>query len=145
MRALRLARIAAEAEVLRLRRRARRTGIRAGFAGVAVVFGIAALCFGHVAVFVALKHSFGPTSSALIVLGGDLLIAVILASVASISTPDRIEIEALQVRERAVQQIEEAFAAAALAASLSRMVGRPRLFGVTLAILLPRVLSYLRR
>lgn len=145
MRALRLARVAAEAEVLRTRRRVRRTAIRAGFVAVAAVFAVAALCFGHVAVFMAIRHSLGSTSAALVVLGVDLLIAVICVLVASTSSPDRIELEALQVRERALQQLEEMAATAAMMAPLARLLGRPRILGVVLAIIAPRLIATLRR
>ena len=145
MRALRLARVAAEAEVLRIRRRVRRTVFRAAFASIGAVFAFAALCFGHVAAFMAIRHSLGPVSAALIVVGGDLLIALICVLVASISSPDRIELEALQVRERAQQQLEEMLATAALVAPLARLVGRPRILGVMLAILVPRLVAALRR
>src|SRR5436305_6827375 len=107
MRALRLVRIGAEAEVLRLRRRARRIVVRAVLAVVAGLFVIAALCFAHVALFVAIRHSLGWTSSALIVLGVDVLIAAALLIMASVSSPDRVEMEALQVRLRAQEQLEE--------------------------------------
>lgn len=145
MRVLRLARVAAEAEVLRLRRRLRRTAVRAAFAAVGAVFAVAALCFAHVAVYLAIARNLGPVSAALLVLGGDILIALICALIAGISSPDRVELEALQVRERAQQQIEETLAAAAVAAPLARLVGRPRILGVMLALLLPRLLALLRR
>jgi len=145
MRTLRLARVAAEAEVLRLRRRARRAAVHATLAAVAVVFGVAALCFVHVAAFVALETRLAPTSSALVVLGGDLLIALILLFISRDSKPDRIEIEALEVRERAVQQLEEIFITATLAAPMARLLGGPRIVGVAVALLLPRFVAYLRR
>lgn len=145
MRAVRLARVAAEAEVLRWRRRVRRTIIRAMLGAVGAVFLLTGLSFAHVAVFQAIHNSFGPTSSALIVFGGDLLIALILLVLASFSSPDRVEIEALQVRERAVQQIEETVATAALVAPVARLIGRPRILAVILALVLPRLMAVLRR
>lgn len=145
MRALRLARVAAEAEVLRTRRRVRRIVVRAGFATVGAVFVFAALCFVHVAAFMAIRHSLGPTSAALSVFGGDLLIALICILLASISSPDRIEVEALQVRQRALQQLEEMAATAALMAPLARLLGRPRILGVILAVVAPRLIAAWRR
>ena len=145
MRALRLARVAAEAEVLRTRRRVRRTVFRAAFATIGAVFAFAALCFGHIVVFMAIRHSLGPIGAALIVFGGDLLVALICVLVASISSPDRIELEALQVRERAQQQLEEILATAAVVAPLARLLGRPRILGVMLAVLVPRLIAALRR
>jgi hypothetical protein len=145
MRAIRLARVAAEAEALRWRRRARRTVNRVVVGAVGAVFLLAALSFGHVAALQALRHTLGPTSSALVVFGGDLLIALILMLLASISSPDRVEIEALEVRQRALQQIEEAAATAALVAPVARLVGRPRILAVILALVLPRLIAVLRR
>lgn len=145
MRALRLVRVGAEAEVLRLRRRARRMAIRAAMAVVAVLFAIAALCFAHVALLMAIHHNLGWTSSALVVLGADLLITVILLILASVSSPDRVEVEALQVRLRAQEQLEEMLAAAAIAAPLARAMGRPRILGAALALFLPRLISTFRR
>jgi hypothetical protein len=145
MRALRLARVAAEAEALRWRRRLRRTVSRAVLGAVGAVFLLAALSFGHVAVFQALRHTLGPTSSALIVFGGDLVIGLVLVLLASVSSPDRVEVEALEVRQRALQQIEEAAATAALVAPVARLVGRPRILAVILALVLPRLIAALRR
>lgn len=145
MRALRLVRVGAEAEVLRLRRRVRRIAVRVAMAAVAALFAIAALCFAHVALFGAIRHSLGWVSSALVVLGADLLIALILLIMASVSSADRVEAEALQVRLRAQEQLEEMLATVAIAAPLARMMGRPRLLGAALAIFLPRVIASFRR
>lgn len=145
MRAIRLARVAAEAEVLRWRRRVRRTVTRATLGAVGGVFLLTALAFAHVAVFLAIHNSLGPTSSALIVFGGDLVIGLILVLLASVSSPDRVEIEAMQVRQRALQQIEEAAATAALVAPVARLIGRPRILAVILALVLPRLLAVRRR
>jgi hypothetical protein len=145
MRALRLARVAAEAELLLLRRRVRRTVIRVIYAVSGAFFTFAALTFAHVALFLAIQRNLGPTTSALIVLGGDLLIALICILVASVSSPDQIEREALQVRQQAQQQLEETLAAATLAAPAARLLGRPRALGAALALVLPSVVARLRR
>jgi hypothetical protein len=105
MRIFRLARIAAEAEVLRLRRIALRTGFRAAYGVFALVFVIAALCLAHVALWLFLVRHVGPVGSALIVMGLDLLIAVIFGFLAMRSGPDKIEQEALQIRRTATQQM----------------------------------------
>ena len=145
MRVIRLARVAAEAEVLRWRHRARRMVTRAVLGAAGAVFLVFALSFGHVAAFLWIRHSLGTTSSALVVFGGDLVIGLILLLLASTSSPDRVEVEALQVRERALQQIEEAAATAALVAPLARLVGRPRIRAVILALALPRLMTAMRR
>ena len=145
MRAIRLARVAAEAEVLRWRRRMRRTVTRAVLGAAGAIFLLAALSFAHVAVLQALRHALGPTSSALVVFGADLVIGFILVMLAGVSSPDRVEIEALEVRQRALQQIEEAAATAALVAPVARLVGRPRILAVVLALVVPRLIAVLRR
>lgn len=128
-----------------MRRRIRRTAIRAAFAMIGAVFAVAALCFAHIAVFVAVERRLGPVNAALILLGGDVLIALVCVLIAAVSSPDRIEQDALQVRERAQQQLEEMLATAAVAAPLARLVGRPRILGVILAMVLPRLIAALRR
>ena len=145
MRALRLGRVAAKAELLRLRRQVRRTVIRVIYAGAGALFAFAALTFAHVALFLAIQRNLGPTSSALIVLGGDLLIASICILMAIVSAPDQIEREALQVRQQAQQQLQETIAAVTLAAPAARLVGRPRTLGAALALLLPSLVARWRR
>jgi hypothetical protein len=142
MRPLGLARAAAEAEVLRLRRRLRRTIIRAVYALIGAIFAFATLCMAHAAVFMALRHSLGPTGSALIVLGADLTIAAICVVLASVSSPDRIELEAQQVRERAREELEEMAAAASFTAPAIWLVGKPRLLAAALAFLIPRLRAH---
>jgi hypothetical protein len=142
MRALRLAQMAAQAELLRLRRRLRRAIIRAVYALIGAIFAFATLCFAHIAVFMVLRHSLGPTSSTLVVLGADLGIAAICVVLASVSTPDRIELEAQQVRERAQKELEEIAAAASVAAPAAWLLGKPRLLAAALAFLLPRLRTH---
>lgn len=145
MRPLRLARVGAQAEVLRLRRRVRRTVIRAVYAVTGALFAFAALTFAHVALFLAIQRNLGSTSSALIVLGGDLLIALICVLLARVSSPDQIEREALQVRRQAQRQLEATIAAASLAAPAARLLGGPRTLGAALALLVPSLVARWRR
>jgi hypothetical protein len=117
MRPVRLARIAAEAEGVRLRGMMTRIATRAIFAIVASIFVLGALTFGHIAAWygirVSLDQSFLATAG---ILGGfDLLVAIILLVLASRSSPSRTEIEALEVRRRALEGIGSAL-------SLTQMV-----------------------
>ena len=91
MRALRLARIAAEAEGLRLRSSAQRAVVRA-------ILGLVALAF-----------LFG----ALI-----LVLAVLFGLIAARSSPGRIEVEALAVRRRALESATSSLAFSALLTQL---------------------------
>jgi len=141
MRTLKLARIAAEAEGLRLRRMARRRGIQVAEGVVAVTF----LCFGlmaaHFAGFLALLKVVAPLAAALIVLGVDLLLTLVFGFLAMHSTPSRIEQEAFQVREQAKQQLAIATATATTWAPVARSLGLRHLSGLVIGALATRYLT----
>jgi hypothetical protein len=105
LRPVRLTRIAAEAEGVRLRGFAARIAMRAAFAAVALVFLLAVLALVHIAAWYALFSIAGLSflASTGIVGGVDLVIAIILGLVARSSKPTEVEVEALDVRRRAVQ------------------------------------------
>jgi hypothetical protein len=130
MRTFSLARVAADAELLRLRLRARRAAVRAIFALVALGFLAGAAVFCHLALWYWLRHYFEPPQSALILAGIDVALAVLLALLAARSTPSRAELEALAVRHRAVEGITASLAFSAIAMQLLRLatqfVRRPR-------------------
>lgn len=124
MRPFRLARIAAEAEGVRLRGMAARVATRLAFAVIALFFVLGAVVFVHVAAWyelrVGLDQSFLATSG---VLGGtDLLLAVILGFLATRSTPSTIEIEALEVRRKALEGIGSALSLTQIVLPLLRLV-----------------------
>lgn len=123
MRTLRLARIAAEAEGLRLRRQAQRVVVRAVFGVIALVFLGCALAFAHVAVWFALRVNgdVAPWATALIIAGGDAAIALFLLLIATRSSPGRVEQEALEVRRRALADATSGFAFASLLVPLMRL------------------------
>jgi hypothetical protein len=112
MRTLRLARIAAEAEGLRLRRQAQRTAGRVVIGLIALVFAGCALAFAQVAAWFWLRQSVGwaQAGSALALTGADLVIAVFLGLLMARSSPGRVEVEALQVRQRALESVTSSFA-----------------------------------
>jgi hypothetical protein len=105
VRLLRLARIAAEAEGLRLRRRVRRAAIRGALSLIALVWLLGAIVFAHVAIWNWLEASVGwtPLGTAWALAGGDVVIALALCLVAALIGPGRVEIEALAVRARAIE------------------------------------------
>jgi hypothetical protein len=107
MRPVRLARIAAEAEGVRLRGLATRIATRVVLAVVALLFVIGAIVFAHVAAWyeirIALDQTFLVTTG--IMGGADLLVAIVLGLLASRSRPSRVEREALEVRRQAIQGI----------------------------------------
>lgn len=128
MRPLRLARVAAEAEGLRWRRMTQRIVIRVVFAFVALVFLLGTLAFVHVAVWYWLRIGVGLTQiwTAVTVGGGDLVIAVVLAVLATRSSPGRVEQEALEVRRRALTNMQSNLALSAMLMPLLRMAWRRR-------------------
>lgn len=130
MRTFRLARVAADAELLRLRLRARRAAVRVILALVALGFLAGAAVFCHVALWFWLRNHWEPPQSALILAGIDVVLAVLLALLAARSTPSRTELEALDVRHRAVEGITASLAFSAIAMQLLRLatqfVRRPR-------------------
>ena len=124
MRPLRLARIAAEAEALRLRHRARRAAIRAMLAVVATAFVIGAVAFLHIAVWSWLRKSWDAPYVALTLAAADLVVAVLLGLLAARAAPSQIELEALAVRERALEGATTAIAWSTLAVQLLRVLNR---------------------
>jgi hypothetical protein len=107
MRSFRLARIAAEAEGVRLRGLVSRIVTRLILALLALIFVLGAVVFCHMAGWyglrIGLNQSFlGATG---ILGGGDLVVAVILGIFAMRSTASRVELEALEVRRKAIEGI----------------------------------------
>ncbi len=114
MRTFRLARIAAEAEGLRLRQRAQRTAIRAAFGMIALAFMLGTVIFIHIAAWYWIRESWERQYAALILAGADFVLAMVLAFLASRSAPGRVELEALAVRQRAVESAVGSIAVSSL-------------------------------
>jgi hypothetical protein len=109
MRTLRLARVAAEAEGLLLRRRLRRIAIRAALGAVAAAFVVGAATMLHVYAWERLRPLWGPETTALAMAGGDALVAVVLAVLALRTPADPIAAEAALVRDKALTEMRSAF------------------------------------
>jgi hypothetical protein len=122
MRTLRLARVAAEAEALLLRRRLRQVAIRAVLGTVATVFLLGALAMLHVYVWVRLVPEWGPAMTALALAGADAAVAVIFALVALRTPADPIAISAVAVRDQAMNEMRNAFTVGALLRPLTGIV-----------------------
>lgn len=105
IRSLRLARIAAEAEGLRLQRLARRTAIRIALGLVALFFLFCAFAVFHVGVWFLLRNDLGwqAQTVGLAMAGFDFFIAIVVGVIAAMSSPGRVEAEALEVRRRALE------------------------------------------
>jgi len=115
MRTLRLARVAAEAEGLRLRERAQRTAVRVALGMVAMIFMLGVLVFLHIAAWYWIRKSWQREYTALAMAGADFVLALVLAFTAAHSSPGRIEVEALAVRQRAVESAVSSLAMSSLA------------------------------
>jgi len=131
VRPVRLARIAAEAEGLRLHRLVRRIFLRAALGVIAFLFLLGAIVFIHIAVWywlrIGLAQGFYATAG---ILGGaDLLVAIILGFAATRSSPSRVELEALEVRRKAIEAMGSMFSLAGLVIPILRIaanLGRRR-------------------
>jgi hypothetical protein len=103
VRSINLLKIAAEAELLRLRTMMARQVRRGIFGAVAVVFGVAVLALAEVASWQALRLKFQPIPATLILLGINLAIAAVFGVLAARSAPSHTEQDALRVRRQALE------------------------------------------
>jgi hypothetical protein len=128
MRPFRLARVAAEAEGVRLRGLASRIVTRAILGVVALLFALGAIVFAHVAAWYWLRTGLDQTflAAAGILGGGDLLVAVILGFAATRSAPSRVELEALDVRRKAIRAIGSTLSLTQMVIPLLRLVANLR-------------------
>jgi hypothetical protein len=108
MRSFDLLRVAAEAELLRLRAMLARQGRRAAFGAVAAVFLLGVLILGEIAGWQVLRLYVAPISATLILLGINLVFAAVFAGLAARSKPGHVEREALAVRRQAVDAARRA-------------------------------------
>jgi hypothetical protein len=119
MRSFQLVRLALEAEMLRLNYKARRTVTRLVLGYFAMMLAFGALVFLHVAAWYWLREFMAGQYVALIFAGVDLLLAAVFALLASRSTPGRSELEALDVRRRA---LDDAAGSLTISALLVRVI-----------------------
>ena len=124
MRPLKLVRIAAEAEGLRLRYSARRTAIRVALGLAALCFLMGTIVFGHLAAWFRLSLSWGEPAAALVLAGADLVVAVVLVLVATSSSAGRVEAEALALRKRALDHAASSLTLSALITPLLPLASR---------------------
>ena len=137
MRSINLLKIAAEAELLRLRAMLARQARRAVFGGVAVIFVLAVLALAEMAGWQALRLKVEPIAATLILLGINLVIATAFGVLAARSAPGPTEREALRVRRQALEAARGslAFTVALPAATRllrGRRADRRRGFGLSL-------------
>jgi hypothetical protein len=106
---------------VRLRHRAQRTAVRAAFAMIALVFVAGTLVFVHLAAWFWLRQSWDRQYAALILAGADLVLALLLVLLAMRSSPDQMELEALAVRQRALEGATASIAWSTLALQVLRV------------------------
>ncbi len=120
MRSVRLAQVAVQAEGLRLRRRVRRIAMQIVLAILALPFLLAALGFFEAAFWNFVARHFQPEEAALIVAGGNILVAVLMLLLAMMrGSEDRISLEALQVRQSALESVQRSFTVASMIAPVA--------------------------
>jgi hypothetical protein len=110
MRAGNLAKIAVEAEILRIKHMLRRQGTRVALGLTAVLFLVAVLVIANIVLWQVLRTYLTPINAALVLLGINLLLAVIFGILATRSSPNRMEREALAIRRRALGEARNSLA-----------------------------------
>jgi fatty acid desaturase len=133
VRLLSLARIAAEAEGVRLKALGKRQAMRGVFAAVASVFALLMLVMLEIAGFAFLEPLVGGGFAALIVAGVDLVLLAIFAALALRNTPGHAEREAARISRQARTQITDTLATYTLVAPAARAVAGSGMRGAVLS------------
>lgn len=126
MKAVDLAKVAAAAEALRLKRQMLRIGKQVAFLVLAGIFGLFALVGFHVVLWTVCDGPwhFGKVGSSIAVFGFDLVIALVLALLGRSRAPSMGEIEARITRDRTVAELRNAVALTAIASTVTGPAGR---------------------
>ena len=144
-----LARAAAAAEVLRLKRIVRRQVVRAAFGVVALAFLVAVLVLLHVVAYTALCLYLPSLASSAILLILDLAVAAFCGVLALRNKPDSVEIEAKALRNQSIGAMKESLAIGTLIGPVGRIaartLGKKNTLGLTLAALAAKLLAGNRR
>lgn len=122
MRSANLLKIAAEAEVLRLRALIKRQVRRGTYGTIAATFAVAVLTLAEVAAWQGLRLKVEAIPATLILLGINLLIAAVFGLLAARSTPSRTEQEALRVRRQALDAARGSLAFATLVPTATHLL-----------------------
>jgi hypothetical protein len=123
VRPLRLARVAAQAEMLVVRRQVTGLVRRAILGAVAAIFALGVLIIAHIIAYLALRQyaQFGPIPAAGIVLGVDLVVTIIFGVLASGQPADPIMEEAIRLRDQSLEQARQSLTLAAMVAPITRI------------------------
>ena len=126
MRSINLLKVAAEAELLRLRALLARQGRRAAFGVVAVIFMLGVLVLVEVAGWQVLRLYVASISATLILLGINFVICALFGALAARSSPSHAEREALRVRRQALDAARGALSFTAAVPLISALLGLGR-------------------
>ncbi len=132
MKVVDLTRIAAAAEVLRIKRQIRRYGKQAAFLATAAIFGLFALGVAHVLLWVVCDGPWntGRVWATVIVLAVDVMTIGIMLLLGRGRFADPIEVEARITRDRSLSELRNAVALTALTGPAGRYAGRTAWSGV---------------
>ena len=132
MRTARLARVAAQAEILLIKRTVSGIVRRAIFGAVAAVFALGVLTGLHVMAALALVQfaHLAPVWAVAVVAGLDLVVVVIFGLLAAGEIKDPVIEEARRVRDQSLEQARATLTLAALLAPATRMVAQTGLLRV---------------
>ena len=124
MRALQLVQVAAEAEKIRLQRKAVRELKRVVYAAMATIFALGILCMLHVLAWSLLVPHVGPVWTSIILLGTDVVIVMAFGFLAVRSKPGRAERDAEDIRRGALRQVRQSLALSAVVPAVGLLTGR---------------------
>lgn len=141
MRPVTLAKVAAQAEILRLRRMAGRQVMRAVYGVVAALFGIGVLILLHVVAFHAMVPRLSPLAASAILLAADVVIAGVFGFLAMRNSPDQVEADAKLVRDQAVLEMRRLASLATMVAPVRKMFGTRRTAGLAFGALATKLLA----
>jgi hypothetical protein len=126
VRSINLLKVAAEAELLRLRALLARQARRAAFGVVAVIFMLGVLVLAEIAGWQVLRLYVASISATLILLGINFVIAAIFGALAARSSAGHTEREALRVRRQAIDAARGALSFTAAVPLASALLGLRR-------------------
>jgi hypothetical protein len=138
MRAADLAKVAAQAEILRIQHMLKRQGIRAAFGVGALVFVLAALVLANVVGWQLTRFYVSAVYASLIMLGVNLAVAAIFGLLAVRSSPSSTEREALELRRRALLEARSSLALGALIPIAGKLVRTQRSRASSIPLWRPR-------
>lgn len=122
LRSVNLLKIAAEAELLRWQSFVKRQGVRGALGLVAGIFTLGILVMAEAAGWQVLDWRFGEMPASLMMLGVNLVLALVFGLLAMRSSPNRSEREALRIRQDAQREIRASLVISTLIPAASALL-----------------------